>query len=95
MAKGILVSHLENGITNFWFICPGCGYGHTPVVEGKGAWQWNGSLDAPTISPSILVNQHDPKQRCHSFVRDGKIEFLNDCFHELAGQTVELPEWED
>jgi hypothetical protein len=29
---------------------------------------------------------------CHSFVRDGKIEFLSDCTHELAGQTVELPE---
>ncbi|MCC3156427.1 hypothetical protein LJ737_04215 [Hymenobacter sp. 15J16-1T3B] len=28
---------------------------------------------------------------CHSFVRDGYIEFLNDCTHELAGQTVELP----
>ncbi len=29
---------------------------------------------------------------CHSFVRDGKIQFLSDCTHELAGQTVELPE---
>jgi hypothetical protein len=31
---------------------------------------------------------------CHSFVTDGKIQFLSDCTHELAGQTVELPEWE-
>ena len=30
---------------------------------------------------------------CHSFVRDGRIEFLSDCTHELAGQTVELEEW--
>lgn len=29
---------------------------------------------------------------CHSFVRDGKIQFLSDCTHALAGQTVELPE---
>lgn len=29
---------------------------------------------------------------CHSFVRDGRIEFLPDCTHALAGQTVELPE---
>lgn len=29
---------------------------------------------------------------CHSFVVDGKIQFLSDCTHELAGQTVELPE---
>lgn len=30
---------------------------------------------------------------CHSFVRNGRIEFLSDCTHELAGQTVELPRW--
>lgn len=29
--------------------------------------------------------------RCHSFVRDGKIEFLSDSTHKLAGQTVDLP----
>lgn len=28
---------------------------------------------------------------CHSFVRDGKIQFLNDCSHHLAGHTVDLP----
>lgn len=27
---------------------------------------------------------------CHSFVTDGKIRFLNDCTHDLAGQTVDL-----
>lgn len=27
---------------------------------------------------------------CHSFVRDGQIQFLNDCTHELAGQTIPL-----
>ena len=32
---------------------------------------------------------------CHSFVTDGKIQFLNDCSHELAGQTVDLPDWID
>lgn len=31
---------------------------------------------------------------CHSFVRDGRIEFLSDCTHALAGQTVDLPELE-
>lgn len=28
---------------------------------------------------------------CHSFVTNGKIEFLSDCTHSLAGKTVELP----
>lgn len=32
--------------------------------------------------------------RCHSFVRDGRIQFLDDCSHALAGQTVDLPELE-
>ncbi len=29
---------------------------------------------------------------CHSFVTGGKIRFLGDCTHHLAGQTVDLPE---
>jgi len=31
---------------------------------------------------------------CHSFVTDGKIKFLKDCTHSLAGQEVDLPDWE-
>lgn len=29
---------------------------------------------------------------CHSFIRDGRIQFLDDCTHKLKGQTVELPD---
>lgn len=32
---------------------------------------------------------------CHSFVTDGKIRFLGDCTHALAGQTVALPSVKD
>lgn len=32
--------------------------------------------------------------RCHSFVRDGCIQFLKDSTHDLAGQTVDLPDIE-
>lgn len=28
---------------------------------------------------------------CHSFVVDGEMKFLDDCTHELAGQTVPIP----
>jgi hypothetical protein len=28
---------------------------------------------------------------CHTFVTDGQIQFLGDCTHALAGQTVPLP----
>jgi len=32
---------------------------------------------------------------CHSFVTDGQIQFLNDCTHDLAGQTVPLADEKD
>lgn len=32
---------------------------------------------------------------CHSFVTDGCIQFLNDCTHALAGQTVDLPDFDE
>ena len=32
---------------------------------------------------------------CHSFVKDGRIQFLGDCTHRLAGQTVDLPAWSE
>lgn len=31
-----------------------------------------------------------PTTVCHSYVRDGKIQFLADCTHSLAGKTVPL-----
>lgn len=87
------------------FMCPGCGYMHHVRIKGEGRpmWGYNGDPDAPTFSPSVLVTydgtdagQEDaPPARCHSFVRDGRIQFLSDCTHELAGQTVELPNIED
>jgi hypothetical protein len=36
-----------------------------------------------------------PKRVCHSFVRAGHIQFLGDCTHELAGQTVKLEAMSD
>jgi hypothetical protein len=74
------------------FHCPGCKYGHSFRIKGQGpVWDWNGSLEKPTFAPSLLVWQSRPEARCHSFVRDGNIEFLGDCFHELKNQTVPLP----
>jgi hypothetical protein len=32
---------------------------------------------------------------CHSYVTDGNIQYLNDCAHELAGQTVPLAPFPD
>lgn len=62
--------------------------------EGTPNWTWNGSLDAPTLRPSILTSWEggDPlvKIVCHSFVNDGVVQFLSDCTHELAGKYVPL-----
>lgn len=30
---------------------------------------------------------------CHTFVTDGRIQFLDDCTHALRGQTVDLPDF--
>jgi hypothetical protein len=40
-------------------------------------------------------NLHIPDTVCHSWIKDGKIQFLPDCTHDLAGQTLDLLECED
>lgn len=84
---------LEPGkFPEYVFDRPGCGYGHGFKTEGDGPrWTFNGDLDKPTISPSLLVQG---QYRCHSFIKDGQIQFLTDCDHQLAGQTVPLQEIE-
>ena len=86
------------------FECPGCRMHHRVMVgEGQGPrWGWNGSMDLPTFTPSILVRYSGsdagqgvaPPAVCHAYVTDGRIQFLGDCTHSLAGQTVDLPEIE-
>lgn len=92
---------IRSGTIEYYiFNCPGCGYAHMVTVKGEGVvggrplWDWNGSLDKPTFSPSILVEPQRPKNRCHSYIKGGMIQFLPDCHHDLKGQTVEIPEWE-
>lgn len=96
----------------FW--CPGCDEAHAIHTRANG-WTWNGDLERPTFSPSVLLQatyyepritpenveqwHREPWEQqpelvvCHSFVVDGEIQFLGDCTHQLAGQTVPLPEW--
>lgn len=88
---------LEGGFVAF--MCPGCERMHQIRVKGQGRprWEWNGDADAPTFSPSVFVNRPGSwhtatAPTCHSFVEAGRIRFLSDCTHELAGQTVELPD---
>lgn len=81
--------------TEVYIWCPGCEGYHSVCVD-PGGWTWNGSEESPTFNPSLLVrgvrgDTSEVKTLCHSFVRDGKIQFLSDSAHALAGQTVDLP----
>lgn len=82
------------------FECPACECLHSVYVAHPQEpinWKWNGSYASPTFHPSILVNGkagflNPALPRCHFFVVDGKIQYLSDCSHPYAGQTVDLPE---
>lgn len=86
------------------FRCPGCASTHyiQHGAEDGANWSWNGNLEKPTFTPSVLVTYPGkdagqdgaPPAVCHSFVTDGRIQYLGDCTHVLAGQTVDLPPWE-
>lgn len=89
--------------------CPGCERNHGVRIRSLSApsdnhgpgWDWNGDAERPTFSPSVLVTYNGadagsdgaPPAICHSFVRDGQMQFLGDCTHGLAGQTVPIPAW--
>lgn len=50
-------------------------------------------LERKRADPTYLIPYKE--HRCHSFITDGKIAFCGDSTHALAGQTVEIPDWED
>ena len=86
MAKAEDIKTSDGQVGGVMIYCPGCKTHH--VFDDR--WAFNGDYEKPTFSPSMMVNRQDPDSRCHSFVRNGNIEFLNDCFHDLKGQTVPL-----
>lgn len=92
MAKVKLVTydyHNNDPMEIQWhYMCLGCGYIH--AVSPK-RHTFNNDFDKPTFTPS-LVQDFTPGRKCHSFIKDGMIQYLSDCFHELKNQTIELPE---
>lgn len=74
----------------YYFDCSGCKMSHSVRVRGpQPRWEVSGfEEDAPTVSPSVLVTA--PGLRCHSFIKNGEIQFLGDCTHGLKNKTVVL-----
>lgn len=82
--------------TSMWFCCPGCDDVHQIPIKAEAGITWDFDPATVTVSPSIAcdygpLGYGGQPRRCHSFIRSGRIEYLTDCTHALAGQTVELP----
>lgn len=83
------------------FHCPACEISHAVRTaaskEGIQVWKFNGDLSRPTFYPSIGNVWNNPDEGgkttvCHAVIEDGRIRYLTDCTHKLAGKTVELPD---
>ena len=90
---GRKVSRISNDpLETYLFTCPGCGCSHVFRIP---PWTWNGDFEKPTVGGSILVYKNEEHDypgnfRCHSFIKEGKIEYLSDSTHPLSGQTIEM-----
>lgn len=94
MAK---IKAVENDVFEFQWFCPGCDHAHGITTK---IWTFNGDFDKPTIRNSFLcygVKHPDGRvlvPRCHCWITDGRVEFLEDCDHALKLQTVDLPDFD-
>lgn len=59
-------------------------------------WSFDGNGDAPTFNPSMNIGvgpfPNGQTKRCHYFLHSGMIQYLSDCTHAMAGQTVPVPD---
>lgn len=88
----------RSGRSGYLFWCPGCEMPHgfrVAGAPGEPTWDFDGNLEVPTFSPSLLVTWSDPTgpRRCHLFLQAGQLRFLSDCTHSMAGRTVPLAPW--
>lgn len=88
------VPDVEIPLWLFW--CPGCEMVHN--LDER--WTVTGTPENPTVKPSYLQGGSRTDlsaiPRCHLFISDGHLQYLSDCSHAMAGQTVpmpELPKW--
>lgn len=84
-----------------YFYCPACDTLHAFAIERPAGhepcWRFDGNEDAPTFWDSYLSYYTHPETKkrvtlCHLHLKAGRISYLNDCPHRMAGQTIDLPE---
>lgn len=70
------------------FYCPGCLCLHEARIDATpGAVAWTGTVMKPTFHPSIRSRG---RKTCRVFVTSGKLQYLAECDHIYAGQTIEM-----
>lgn len=95
------LQRLDGGRLRFW--CPGCDGPHDLLVgEGAGPrWCWNGKIDTPTFTPSVLVRtgHHVPgtKRRpdgnciyCEENAREGEASDCSICHSFVTGGQIQF-----
>lgn len=97
LSKLLRLAESPQGGRSLVYWCPACDGAHAVSLDmpnAQGArWRWNGHPDFPTLWPSVNVNASGPG-RCHHFVTDGQIQYCADSQHALAGQTVDMPDFD-
>lgn len=86
----------HKGELSHW--CPACDMRHIILTndwEHSGPrWEWNGDVTKPTYSPSVKTEWKTKDTLiCHFFMKEGKIQFLNDCTHDMASTIVDIPDY--
>lgn len=56
--------------------------------EDKSTWERNPDGSFKLDNRGRIFGTKDV--RCHLYITDGKIQYLSDCTHSLAGKTVEM-----
>lgn len=94
----------EDGGKEIAFWCVGCEMLHTYHVKmgektaayrrANGLniveWGFNGDMEKPTFTPSLLYHKTEVQPRCHLFVTNGQIIYCGDSEHAYANKTVDL-----
>lgn len=86
------LQQLSDGKLVWW--CPACETYHGGFVDGQNrpVWGFDGNFESPTFTPSFLVKmpRADKVNICHTFVKNGQIQYLNDSTHSMAGKTIPM-----